>query len=137
MENKNEISVFGQTIANTYCSIATESKEEQVKLYNALESCDALLNDCEGTVINLKDIYCEQKEVVDDKTGEVRTKYRTILFDESGKTYATGAYGIFNSIKKIINIWGLPTTWEQPIKVKVAKKNIGNGKQSLTLLLED
>ena len=33
---------------------------------------------------------------VDEETGELKTKFRTILFDKSGQTYATGSYGIFN-----------------------------------------
>ena len=80
-------------------------------------------------------MYVEEKQVIDDETGEIKTKYRTILFDESGQTYATGSYGIFNVLKKIISIYGLPTTWEKPLKVKVAKRPIGNGKQSLTLVI--
>ena len=69
-----------------------------------------------------------------DKTLQ-KTKYRTILFDKSGQTYATGSYGIYNVLKKIVQIYGLPTDWENPLKVKVAKRPIGNGKQSLTLTL--
>ena len=75
----------------------------------------------------------ENKNVVE--TGELKTKYRTILFDKSGQTYATGSYGIYNILKKIVQIYGLPTNWEKPLKVKVAKRPIGNGKQSLTLTL--
>ena len=85
-------------------------------------------------VIN-KDIYVEEKEVIDDESGEVKKKYRSILFDTTGKTYATGSYGIYNILKKIVSIYGLPTTWENPIKVKVSKRPIGNGKQTLTLVL--
>ena len=76
--------------------------------------------------------YIEEKQVLDEETGELKTKYRTILFDKSGQTYATGSYGIYNVLKKIVQIYGLPESWEKPLKVKVAKRPIGNGKQSLT-----
>lgn len=136
MENqKNELTLFSGITQNVYCSKTAESEKEKKELFNALESCDVLLNDIVGTTIEIKDIYVEEKEVADSETGEVKTKYRTILFDVEGKTYATGSYGIYNVLKKIVGIYGLPTTWEKPLKVKVAKRPIGNGKSSLTLTL--
>ena len=134
-ENKGELTLFSGIKQNIYCSKIVESEKEKKELFNALESCDALLNDCVGQEINIKDMYVEEKQVIDDETGEIKTKYRTILFDENGQTYATGSYGIYNILKKIVQIYGLPETWEKPLKVKVAKRPIGNGKQSLTLTL--
>ena len=103
MENeKNELTLFSGVKQNIYCSKAVESEEDKKELFNALETCDALLNDCVGTEIEIKDIYVEEREVVDEETGELKKKYRTILFDASGQTYATGSYGIYNIIKKIV-----------------------------------
>lgn len=134
-EEKRELTLFSEIKQNVYCSKIVETEKEKKELFNALETCDALLNDCVGQEINIKDIYCEEKRVVDNETGEIKTKFRTIIFDESGQTYATGSYGIFNVLKKIVSVYGLPTTWEKPLKVKVAKRPIGNGKQSLTLVI--
>ena len=134
-ESKGELTLFSEIKQNIYCSKVAESEKEKKELFNALESCDALLNDCVGQEIEIKDMYVEEKQVVDEETGELKTKFRTILFDKSGQTYATGSYGIFNVLKKIVGIYGLPTTWEKPLKVKVAKRPIGNGKQSLTLII--
>ena len=132
--NKNELTLFNGNVGAIYCSKEAKTDEAKKDLFNALESCDALLNDCVGQEINLKDVYCEEKEVIDEESGETRKKYRTILFDVSGQTYATGSYGIFNIMKKIFAIYGMPT-WEKGIKVKVTKRPIGNGKTSLTLTL--
>lgn len=134
-ENKGELTLFSGIKQNVYCSKVAESEKEKKELFNALESCDALLNDCVGQEIEIKDIYVEEKQVVDEESGELKTKFRTILFDVNGQTYATGSYGIYNILKKIVGIYGLPTTWEKPLKVKVAKRPFGNGKQSLTLTL--
>ena len=136
MENENkELTLFSGIKQNVYCSKKAETDGEKKDLFNALESCDALLNDCVGQEIEIKDIYVEEKEVIDDSTGELKRKYRTILFDANGQTYATGSYGIYNVMKKIVSIYGLPEMWDNPLKVKVAKRPIGNGKQSLTLVL--
>lgn len=134
-ENKEGLVLFTGASHNVYCSKVVETESEKKNLFNALESCDALLNDCVGQEIEIEDIYIEEKKVIDKETGELKTKFRTIIFDVSGQTYATGSYGIYNILKKIVQIYGLPNTWEQPLKVKVAKRPIGNGKQSLTLTL--
>ena len=131
---KNELTLFNGQGNRTYCSKLVEKEEDKKELFNALETCDALLNDCVGQEINIKDVYCEEREVADEDTGEIKKKYRTILFDVSGQTYATGSYGIFNIIRKLITIYGMPT-WENGVKVKVAKRPIGNGKSTLTLTL--
>lgn len=137
MENQEskELSLFSGVKQNIYCSKKAETDEEKKELFNALESCDALLNDCVGQEIEIQDIYVEEKQVVDETSGELKNKYRSILFDVTGQTYATGSYGIYNVLKKIVGIYGLPDSWEKPLKVKVTKRPIGNGKQSLTLTL--
>lgn len=135
MENQNELTLFSGIKQNIYCSKVTKTEKEKKELFNALETCDALLNDCVGQEIDIQDIYVEEKQVVDDETGELKTKYRTIIFDKSGQTYATGSYGIYNVMKKIVGIYGLPETWENPLKVKVAKRKIKDNKESLTLIL--
>ena len=107
-------------------------------VYNALEKCDILLNDIIGTEINIKDFYIEerQRDEEDEATGEVKTvtKYRTILFDLDGKTYATGSYGVYNALRRICMVYGEPT-WTEGVLVKVDKKPMGNGKSQLTLVL--
>lgn len=136
MENKNELTVFEKQTNNAYCSKALNTIEEKKDLYNALEKCDVLLNDCVGQEIHIKDIYVEQREVADEETGELKQKFRTIIFDENGQTYATGSYGVYNALLKITRIYGLPHTWEEPVIVEVAKRPIGKGKSSLTLTIK-
>ena len=130
---KNELTLFNGNGGRTYCSKITNSEEDKKDLFNALETCDALLNDCVGQEIDIKDVYCEEREIPDEN-GELHKKYRTILFDVNGQTYATGSYGVFNIMRKLMAIYGMPT-WEKGLKVKVTKRPIGNGKSTLTLTL--
>ena len=132
----NEVTVFkGTTNNNIYCSIVAKDNKEKKKLFNALENCDLLLNDCVGQKIKMKDLYIEAYENEDEESGEVKTKYRTIIFDVDGQTYATGSYGIYNILNKIVAIYGLPSNWAEPVEVEVVKKPTRDGKQSLSLKL--
>ena len=56
MENKNEITLFSQNVEKTFCSKVVKKEEEKKELFNALETCDALLNDCVGQEIAIKDV---------------------------------------------------------------------------------
>ena len=56
MENeKNEVTLFTGVKNNMYCSIVADTEESKKQLFNALETCDALLNDCVGQEIDLKE----------------------------------------------------------------------------------
>lgn len=130
MLNNNDLKI--------YSSVKATTVDERKAVYNALEKCDVLLNDIVGTEINVKDFYIEerQKNEENEETGEVKniTKYRTILFDTEGKTYATGSYGVYNALRRICLVYGEPT-WNDGVLVRVEKKPIGNGKSQLTLVL--
>ena len=117
----------------TYCSMICKSNEERKNLFNALEKADVLLNDVVGSEFNLKDVYLHKYTKLNEETGEVENKCRVLLFDENGQTYATGSFGIFNIIGRIFEVFGTPNEWEEPLRVKVIKKEIGNNKKMLSL----
>ena len=116
---KGELTLFSGIKQNIYCSKIVESEEEKKDLFNALESCDALLNDCVGQEIELKDIYVEEKEVVDDVTGEVKMKlYKGniikqgttspySLYNESIASFTTGDLYDHHDAEGFINLFGL------------------------------
>lgn len=128
---------------NVATTLNLETKENKVKLYNALQQCDVRINDIKGQVIEIKDVYIEEKEIYEyDENGEVKvvdgkevqkTKFRTIIFGVDGKTYVSSAYGVVNSMRTIISIFGLPTE-ENIIKVKVGTRPTQKpGQESLIL----
>ena len=117
---------------NIFTSLDLEKQENKIKLYNATEECDVLLNDIVNSIIEVKDVYVEEIKKVDAETGELQEKYRTILFDKNGKTYASGAYGVYNSLKRIFTIFGTPDEWDT-LKLQVYKRKTSDGKQSLCL----
>lgn len=119
----------------TYCSVVAKTTEEKKHLFNALESADVLLMDVVGTEFNLKDVYLNRYERLNNDTGEYEDKVRIILFDEEGKTYASGSFGIFNTLRRIFEVFGTPEKWSEPLKVKVVQKSIDNTKKILSLEL--
>lgn len=121
------------------CTLDLENEDNAVALYNVLTGdADALLNDMVEQTIVMTGAFMDKHPapVVDEGTGEVigtTSKYRIVIFDDEGKTYATGSYGIYNALTMIFDIFGEPSK-EKPIKVKVSKKATANGHNTLTLV---
>ena len=138
-------SIFGSTNKEMFCTMDLDDKENMVALYNSLQECDVKINDIKGQTIEVTDVFVEKKEVAerDEKTGELvrdpetdevvtKTRFRTILFGSDGKTYVSAAYGVYNSLRQIIPIFGNPSKLN-PIKVKVGTRKLRSGKESLVL----
>lgn len=119
----------------TYCSIVCKTNEERKNLFNALEQADVLLNDVVGTEFELNNVYIHRYEKINEETGEVEPKVRIILFDTEGRSYACGSFGIFNILRRMFEVFGTPNHWEQPLKVRVVKKDIKDNKKMLSLEL--
>ena len=116
-----------------FATIDGSSMENKAKLFNATENADVLANDCVGEKFTLVDVYIERIPTVDEETGEQKVKYRTILFGEDGKTYASGAYGIYNTVAKILQIYGVETLHDKGLKVEIAKGTTKGNKTRLFL----
>lgn len=134
MEN-NEIQLFNKAQSPSYSSIKATTDEDKIKLLNALENCDFLLNDIAPKDITVKDVYIQQYEkTLDD--GEKKVKYRTILFDTEGKTYVTTSNFFFYAISKIFSVLGTPDNWSKPYTLQVYKKDVQNGKKALSVKIK-
>lgn len=138
-------SIFRSSGKEMFCTMDLEDKANMVTLYNSLQECDVKIADVKGSEIEIVDVYVEKKEVAqrDEKTGEIlhddetgdvltKTRFRTILFGSDGKTYVSAAYGVYNSLRQILPIFGNPSKLN-PITVKVGTRKLKTGKESLVL----
>lgn len=131
----NQLVIFKNdtTERQMYATLDMNEKENKAKLFNATENADVLAMDCVNTELVLKDVYIEKIPTTNEETGEVTYKYRTILFDEEGKTYASGAYGMYNTVAKILNIYGIEYLHDEGLKVVITKGSSKEGKNRLFL----
>lgn len=118
---------MNQTEKQTYCSINLDSTENKKKVFKISEKADGVVRDILDKPFMLKDVFIQKYEKVDDSTGEVVTKTRTILIDDKGKSYASASKGLFNSLLKMFALLGMPDTWDEPIEVKIQETPINNG----------
>ena len=96
IQNFGEIANGSTTKASTYTNI-----KDAKKIFNLENHVDCLLNDCEGELINVKEVLIKKFEkpmkepIINEQTGEIEKDTEItmscILIDNNGKSYATGS----------------------------------------------
>lgn len=105
-----------------FCSIDPKTAEDKKRLFNAMNSSENPVGDHIGEVLDVVDIFCETVTIVKEDTGEKNIAPRIVLITKDGKSYNSTSFGIFNSLKKLIQVFGVPT-WADGVKVKVKQIN--------------
>lgn len=100
-----------------FCSVRADDKEGKVIVYNALNAPTGRLAEMIGKIIRVRDVIADNAVVYNDAGIPVDT-VRVILITDEGKSYTCVSVGIYNAIKKLIGVFGLPT-WEDPIALEV------------------
>ena len=132
----NKTLAIANTNNRTYCSVKAETMDDKKKLYNALESCDVIINDIVGQKIKVKDVYIQEFPRVNKESGEPMSNgHRVILFDEAGKTYVTASNYFFVSLMRVLNAFGDPNTWSEPLEIEITKRPTKGGNNCLSLKL--
>nr|DAF80535.1 MAG TPA: Single stranded DNA binding protein [Caudoviricetes sp.] len=126
MNNLTLVDELQESSKQMYCSLVIKTEEDKKMLYNLLGNCDFRVADKLDTEIALKDVLIQKFTNVDDETGAIEEKYRVILIDKDNKTYASGSKGLYRSLGQLLAIMGEPSTWSEPIKIKVVETNLRN-----------
>lgn len=132
-----ESAVFG----GAYCSLPMATAEDKKVVFNAVNRASKKLREAVNVVIPMTGLYIEPVEIAEKDEngnlidgGRVSVAPRIIIFAEDGATYGCCSLGAYNSIKRIVSLYGLPETWEKP--VNIVPGLVTNGKnQVLTINL--
>lgn len=131
IKKETELNIVSNA-SKTYSSFKPKNTEERKMLFNALEKCDVKLNDIVGQNVKVKDVIINEYPRKDKETGEdMSMGHRTILIDTEEKSYVTASNYFFVAFAKLLNTFGEPDTWEEPMEIKIVKKTVKNGNQAL------
>lgn len=118
------------TATLSFCSFKATTAEEKKQLFTAMNNPTARLEEKINVPLTITDIYVETVNFVDEHTGEVQVAPRIVLIDIDGNSYGCCSMGVFSSLKKLIQVFGVPT-WEDGVEViatQVSSRRIKNGK---------
>lgn len=113
---------------NFYSSLIPKDKKEETILFNAINNPDYKISDFINTEIMVQNVICEMVQCTNKETGELQSVPRIVLITPNNETYQAVSVGIYNSMKKVFAIKGLPETWEEPIKIKIQQVTRGERK---------
>lgn len=123
-----------------YTAMAPVSNLERKDIYNAVSAPDYRLRECANMVIPVVAIIVEPVDLKKEITGpngqvmgeELVTCPRTVLIDAEGKSYAATSNGVYNSVARIVSMFGDPSTWTGPLNVR--PKLITRGQNNIVTL---
>lgn len=121
-------------VETSFCSLAAETTEEKKMMFNVINNTDELLKEHVNEELRIIGFYIEEISVVDEKTGEIKKIPRIVLIDENFIGYGCASFGIYNSLKKLINMLGIPTK-DNPYVIKIKNRTLKNNYITLTMEL--
>lgn len=117
---------------NAFCSFTATDTESRAILFNGMNNPDHRISDEINTIINVKHVFVEMVDIADEKTGEIESCPRIVLFDDKGESHVAVSLGILSSLKKLFKVFGMPQDWTETVPLKVKQVSIKERKM-LTL----
>lgn len=112
---------------DAFCSMKAETPEQKANLFNATNNPAHRIGGYINSTIKVKDVFCEMVNVTNQDTGVTSQCPRVVLIDENGEGYQAVSFGVFSALKKLIQVYGLPT-WEPAIPIQVQQVSKGKNK---------
>ncbi len=114
-ENGNVFAVTNSVKA--YSSLQPKTEAEKVAFFNMVNAPTDRLKSAVNMTLEIKDIYAEQCEFVNQETGDVTPGVRIVFITTDGKSYQSASKGVFTSTQKLLAIMGEPSNWKKPVKI--------------------
>lgn len=118
-----------------YCTMQAVDDRAKVTLYNACSN-PLKVADFIGKQIKLMHFYVEIIQTVSEQSGEIVNVPRVVLIDEAGKGYQAVSIGMYNSLKRVVALFGEPGTWNRPHTVEIQQISTKNGRTFNLLMID-
>lgn len=134
VENRDFIMDLTAPRTISYCSMKPQNEKEEVQLFNAMNNPQHRLAECINMKLDIKDVYVEVVQMVNQATGVIQPAPRIVLIDTKNEGYTCVSLGVFGALQKIFQIKGEPTTWQHPLKIEVKSITKGAGNSIRNIL---
>lgn len=125
------------TASVSYCSMHLDDIRDKLTAYNATSNAGKSLNDMIGEEFLLRHIYIEAIQCLNEQTGELTTCPRIVLISPTGESYQAVSMGVYGSLKKILQLFGDPSTWEFSLRCVARRVKTRRGYYTTTIEIID
>lgn len=119
-----------------YCTMVAEDKKAKARLFNAVCS-PKKLSECINLPIEMIHFYVEVIQCANKESGELVNVPRVVIIDKKGQGYQAVSVGIYNAVKRIVAMFGHPSTWVEPVTVITQNVDLGNGQHTYNLTVAE
>lgn len=119
-----------------YCTMVAEDKKAKARLFNACGN-PKKLSDCINIPIEMIHFYVEIIQCANKESGELVNVPRVVIIDKKGQGYQAVSVGIYNAVKRIVAMFGHPSTWSEPVTVITQNVDLGGGQHTYNLTIAE
>lgn len=119
-----------------YCTMVAEDKKAKARLFNACSS-PKKLSDCINIPIEMIHFFVEIIQCANKESGELVNVPRVVIIDKKGQGYQAVSVGIYNAVKRIVAMFGHPSTWSEPVTVVTQNVDLGGGQHTYNLTIAE
>lgn len=110
-----------------YSTFDTDNMEGKKKVFKATNAA-FLLRDYVETPIACVDMVFSPSEVITED-GEAKTVLAGYLVDNEGNVYMSSSQGVIKSMVRMLDQFGHPSTWGEPVEVICRETNTNRGRR--------
>lgn len=118
-----------------FCSMQAEDNAAKVTLFNACSNPEKI-SSMIGKQIKMIHFFVEVIQTVSEQSGELVNVPRVVIIDEKGKGYQGVSIGLYNSVKRVVAMFGLPETWDKAHTVEVQQIELKSGRTFNLLMID-
>ena len=134
-EAKTAIASLTNSDTMLYSSFRGDTREGKLQVIAAITNATPL-NEHLDEVINLVNFVAQAVKIQDDKDPEVQNDaVRCYLIDSEGNSYSATSNGILGSLRDFTAILGEPSTWAEPLPIRVEEKRARSGRRFFQIVL--
>ena len=130
---QNIIDAFQNPDAAVFSTILTDSFAERLTVIKAMTNAKKLADNL-GKTFALIGWTAQAVDVVQD-SGEVSPSVRVVLMADDGTAYDCVSTGIAKALSNLQAVFGAPSSWPEPVKVKAVEEKGRRGYRYTTLVL--
>ena len=118
-----------QRISNdneSLCTMELNSFEDRKAFFNAVQNPTSKVSDYINKRITIQDVYMEKAEYTDDNG--VTQGVKTVIITPEGEGILANSMGIAKALYGIFDIFGMPSSWNEPMTVEVKQVETPKGR---------
>lgn len=131
MTAAEKIDALASGAATVFSTFTGDSQADRLRIYDAISTAEPIADHL-GETIMLANAVAQLVEVADEQ-GELQSAVRVILVDADGSAYAAISDGLYRAMVNLFGLLGSPSTWTDPVAVKVVEQRSRKGFRFYTI----